>query len=155
MAHPTNTRFSIAVHLLTLLAEDPAAVIDSRALATSPATNPVHVRRVLGLLRERGLVRSQAGAHGGWSLTRPATDIDLGEVWRAVNRNDAVLGIHVPEPNCPVGRRVQANLHELDRRITAAMVDELAHVTVAEMTGELASQGRVPCDGPRQVSVSS
>jgi Rrf2 family protein len=104
MAHPTNTRFAVAVHLLTLLADAPAEMVDSAALSISPATNPVHVRRVLGVLRDKGLVRSQPGAHGGWVLNRPPEQIDLGEVWRAVNGDDPVLGLHDPDPNCPTGR---------------------------------------------------
>lgn len=133
MAHPTNQRFAVAVHLLTLLAESGAELVDSRALAVSPATNPVHVRRVLGLLRSRGLVTSQAGSHGGWALALPATQINLGDVWRAVNDDDPLLGLHVPDPGCPTGRRVQSKLAALDRRTFDVVVGELEGVTVADM----------------------
>ena len=130
MAHPTNTRFALAVHLLTLLANAPEEIIDSRSLSISPATNPVHVRRVLGQLRDKGLVRSQPGVHGGWALARPPDQIDLGEVWQAVNSDDPVLGLHVPDPSCPTGQLVSSNLRALDRRAFAVLVAELARVTV-------------------------
>ena len=137
MAHPTNTRFSVAVHLLTLLADAPGETIDSRALSKSPATNPVHVRRVLGQLRDKGLVRSQPGAHGGWALARPPDQIDLGEVWQAVNGDDPVLGLHVPDPNCPTGRRVSSNLRALDRRAFDVLVDELARANIADVLADV------------------
>jgi Rrf2 family protein len=141
VAHPTNTRFALAVHLLTLLAETPGELIDSVVLSVSPDTNPVHVRRVLGRLRSRDLVRSQPGARGGWTLAVPADQIDLGQVWQAVNGDDPVLGLHVPDPDCPIGQVVRSNLHALDRRAAQALVDELAQVTVADVVADVAAGG--------------
>lgn len=137
MAHPTNTRFAVAVHLLTLLAAAPGELVDSAALSLSPATNPVHVRRVLGVLRDQGLVRSQTGSHGGWTLTRSPEQINLGQVWQAVHGTDPVLGIHVPDPNCPTGQVVQSNLRALDRRAVGVLVEELARVTVADVLADV------------------
>lgn len=134
MPGPTNTQFSLAVHLLTLLAQaQPGEVLDSAALAISPAASPVHVRRVLGHLREAGLVHAHQGAHGGWTLARRAEEIDLAQVWLAVNGDDPVLGVHSPDPNCDVGRGVQQNLRELDRRALATLLGDLATTTVAEI----------------------
>ena len=134
MPRPTNTQFSLAVHLLTLLAQAPAGeVLDSAALAISPAASPVHVRRVLGHLRDAGLVRAQQGAHGGWALAKAAEEIDLAQVWLAVNGEDPVLGVHSPDPNCEVGRRVHQNLRDLDRRALATLLADLATTTVAEI----------------------
>lgn len=134
MPGPTNTQFSLAVHLLTLLAQaDAGQVLDSAALSISPAASPVHVRRVLGHLREAGLVHAQQGAHGGWTLARAAAEIDLAQVWLAVNGEDPVLGVHSPDPNCAVGRRVQQNLRDLDRRALSTLLGELATTTVADI----------------------
>jgi Rrf2 family protein len=43
------------------------------------------VEAILGELRRAGLVRSQRGAEGGYSLARPASEITLGAVLRAVD----------------------------------------------------------------------
>jgi Rrf2 family protein len=43
------------------------------------------VEAILGELRRAGLVRSQRGAEGGYALARPATEIALGQVIRAVD----------------------------------------------------------------------
>jgi len=133
MAQPTNTQFAVGVHLLTLLAGAPATWQDSQSLAGSPATNPAHVRRILGRLRAAGLVRSQPGPHGGWMLEREPTDIDLSLIWLALNGEDPVLGVHDPAPDCEVGQRVHRNLHALDRRAREALLDELARTTVADV----------------------
>ncbi|MFI9604899.1 Rrf2 family transcriptional regulator [Streptomyces sp. NPDC052043] len=136
MAQPTNTQFAVGVHLLTLLAGTPGQWQDSQYLAGSPATNAAHVRRILGRLREAGLVRSQPGPRGGWMLEREAAEIDLALVWLAVNGEDPVLGVHVPQPDCHVGQRVHRNLLALDRRARDAMLAELARTTVADVLRE-------------------
>jgi Rrf2 family protein len=43
------------------------------------------VEQILGELRRAGLVRSQRGADGGYALARPAAEITLGAVIRAVD----------------------------------------------------------------------
>jgi Rrf2 family protein len=141
VAKPTNTQFAVAVHLLTLLADAPDQVLDSAGLAVSPATNPVRVRQILGHLRQHGLVHSQAGAHGGWSLARRPEEIDLAQVWTAVHGDDPVLGVHLPDPNCPVGRRVQRNLEAVDRRALQAILVELEGTTVADVLDEVRALG--------------
>ena len=108
-------------------------MVDSQALSWSPSTNAVHVRRILGQLREKGLVRSQLGAHGGWQLARTPEQINLGEVWLAVNADDPVLGLHMPDPSCPVGEIVSSNLQALDRRALNVLVDELSRVTISDV----------------------
>jgi DNA-binding IscR family transcriptional regulator len=133
MAHPTNTQFAVAVHLLTLLAQQPTINLDSVALSVSPSTNPVRVRRILGQLRDAGLVHSHVGPGGGWSLALAPDQIDLARVWCSVNRDDPILGQHQPDPNCPTGQLVAANLRALDRRAYDALIRELGEVTIADV----------------------
>ncbi|WP_123669218.1 Rrf2 family transcriptional regulator [Actinocorallia herbida] len=133
MAQATNTQFSVAVHLATLLAGRPGELVDSGELAVSPATNPVHVRRVLGRLRAAGLVHSHAGPRGGWALSRPPETLTLADIWTAVNADDPVLGVHLPNPACPVGRTVTANLHAQDALAREAVLTSLARTTIADL----------------------
>ena len=135
MARPTNTQFALGVHLLTLLGGSPGAALSSDILADSAGSNPVHVRRVLAHLRQAALVRSRPGPSGGWQLAAEPEAITLADVWRAVQRDDHLLGLHGPNPNCPVGQRIQAELVALDRRAAAAVEAELAQTTVAELVG--------------------
>jgi Rrf2 family protein len=131
---PTNTQFAVAVHVLTLLAGAPAgAPTSSDRLAESTNANPVHVRRVLGPLRAAGLVTSRPGAHGGWELARDPAGISLAEVWRLVQGDDPVLGLHGSNPHCPVGQGIQATLVGLDREVAAAVEAQLARSTVADL----------------------
>jgi DNA-binding IscR family transcriptional regulator len=102
-------------------------------LAGSAGSNPVHVRRVLGRLRRAGLVRSRPGPHGGWHATEATAGVTLADVWRAVNGEDPVLGLHSVNPDCAVGERIQDELVRIDRRVVAALVVELEHTTIDDL----------------------
>ena len=103
-----NGRFAVAVHLLalTFVAEQErlGTLVTSEYMAASVNTNPVVVRRVLGSLREAGLVTSQAGPGGGWQLTRAADEISLRDIYCAVV-DAPILALPSRDPNreCPVG----------------------------------------------------
>ena len=134
MVRVTNTQFAVAAHVLTYLgglAEGSTA--SSAELAESTGSNAVYVRRVLGPLRDAGLVRSRPGAFGGWELAQPPQGISLALVWRLINRGDPVLGIHGPNPQCQVGQQVHRALVALDSDVARAVDQELAGHTVADL----------------------
>ena len=136
----SSSRFAVAIHVLTLLTQDPDAPATSEYIASSVNTNPVVIRRVLGGLRRAGLVRSQGGAGGGWRLAREAETITLRDVYRAVEEEDEpVFPLHhrPPNPSCPVGRHIQRALAVHFAAATRAMEDELARRTVADVLREV------------------
>lgn len=136
VARPTNTQFAVAVHVMTLLAGAPDEVLSSARMAGSANANPVHVRRVLGALRRQGLVSSRPGVHGGWQLERGANTVTLAEVWRAVQGDDPLLGLHGAAPECTVGQRIQDALGDVDRRAARAVEDELARTTIGDLADD-------------------
>jgi Rrf2 family protein len=70
--------------LLSLAAREPELVkIDT--VVTEQGLPRKFVEAILGELRRAGLVRSQRGADGGYALARPAAEIMLGSVLRAVD----------------------------------------------------------------------
>jgi Rrf2 family protein len=134
MATSRNTQFAVAVHVLTYLAgEGQGRTASSDELSRSTNVNPVYVRRVLGPLREAGLVHSRPGNHGGWELARDAGEITLAQVWGLLQGSDPLLGLHGPDPACAVGRSVQNSLAALDQVVTGAVTAELERITVHDM----------------------
>lgn len=133
-----NTRFAVAVHVLTLLHTRKREPVPSELLAASVRTNPSLIRRLLSQLAKAGLTTSQMGTGGGARLARPASEITLLDVYRAVNADDEVIPVHQsPDPRCPVGRNIQ---RVLARRIDAAeraLQAELAQMTIAELAGDV------------------
>jgi Rrf2 family protein len=136
MPAPTNTQFSLAVHMLTLLGSQAPALVSSDFLSASAGTSPEHVRRVLAPLRRAGLVRSRPGPSGGWQLDRAGCDTTLGDIWRAVHGDEGVLGVHSAAPECTVGQRIQSELEDVERRAVEALVAELDQVTLGRLVAD-------------------
>lgn len=129
-----NSRFAFANHILTLLALAEDEPITSAYIAGSVNTNPVVIRRLLGNLREAGLVTSQPGTGGGWRLLRAPDGISLCEVYRAVE-DDQLFGMHHRAPNntCPVGRNIQQALGYVFSEAERALEQRLAELTIADV----------------------
>src|SRR6187401_1504501 len=79
-----NSRFAVAVHVMTALAYNHGEPLSSPLLAKSVRTNPVVIRRLMAQLRRAGLVEAWPGKSGGVRLGRSAATITLLDIYRAV-----------------------------------------------------------------------
>ena len=144
----TSSRFAVAVHLMALAmlaqAEAEGELLTSERMAESVCTNPVVVRRILGALRNAGLVASQPGPGGGWRLTRAPERITLRDVYRAVDPEPLLALPHQPaSASCPVGRHMRQTLEGVFHAAAEAMERKLAEVTVADVLATVL-EGREP-----------
>jgi Rrf2 family protein len=139
----SSTRFTVAVHTLTLLALNEAGPVTSETLASSVNTNPVVIRRALGALRAAHLVTSQGGNGGGWRLAGDPRTITLCQIYRAVE-DEPLFALHhrPPNPQCPVGRNIQHALSGQFAAATRALEAELGRTTLADILGEVVAQAR-------------
>jgi Rrf2 family protein len=89
------------------------------------------LENILGDLRHAGLVRSQRGADGGYWLARPAAEITLAEIIRAVEgplanvrgvRPDSISYQGAAEPLKDVWIAVRASLRSVLEAVTLADV---------------------------------
>ena len=91
----TNTRFATGLHTLVLLAREPDSLLSSETIAERLQTNAVVIRRILAQLQEAGLVRNHKGPFGGSELVRPAGQLTLADVYKAIEHaslfNDAAV----------------------------------------------------------------
>ncbi|HVF46220.1 MAG TPA: Rrf2 family transcriptional regulator [Pyrinomonadaceae bacterium] len=131
-----NSQFSMAMHVLTLLAREPSGNVTSEYIASSVNTNPVVIRRIVGQLNHAGLVSSQPGASGGTRLTRSANDITLNDIYAAVACGE-VFALHARAPNqdCPVGRNIEAVLCSLQKEIDRSVEEKLGQYSLANVIG--------------------
>ena len=137
-----NTRFAVAVHILTLLASNEGEPATSEHIAGSVNTNPAVVRRLLMSLARAGLTSSQLGAGGGALLAKPPRAITLRDVFRAVS-DGTLLPIHeAPNPKCRVGRNIQRTLEGHLDAATIALESQLAEHTIADMLSEVVRADR-------------
>lgn len=133
-----NSRFAVAVHILTLIARGGGEPVPSEYIAGSVKTNPSLIRRLLSQLTRAGLTTSRMGTGGGALLARPADRITLRDVYRAVD-DGGIFGLHREQPNpvCPVGRNIQALLEKRFDAATRALEQELERTTIADAVGEV------------------
>ena len=129
-----NSQFSIAVHILTMLATASDERIKSDYLAKSVNTNPVVIRRLLCNLQEANLVASQVGASGGTSLMQKPENIKLSEIYKAVVTGE-IFSLHPKTPNqdCPVGKNIAAVLCGLQKEIDKTIEEKLAEYSLRDV----------------------
>jgi Rrf2 family protein len=129
-----NSQFSMAVHILAMLARSEGENVKSECLAGSVNTNAVVVRRLLGQLSHAKLVSSQTGAAGGTRLAKHPSDIKLAEVYHAVCCGE-VFALHPKGANkdCPVGRNIEAVLCHLQKEIDRAVGEKLSEYTLGDV----------------------
>lgn len=111
-----NSRFALALHTLAHMVEEPELVRTSAQIATHAGTNPVFVRRVLGRLREAGLVASEKGHAGGWRLAKAPLSITLADVYLALGERLTPTFDGDDASQCSVE-------HALHRSVRAALDD--------------------------------
>lgn len=129
-----NSQFSVAVHILTMLAGAGEEKMKSDRIARSVNTNPVVIRRLLGQLNHARLVVSQTGASGGTRLARCPNEINLSEVYKSVSCGEVfALPSNTPNRDCPVGRNIEAVLCCIQKEIDKTIVQKLSEYTLADI----------------------
>jgi len=135
-----NSQFSMAVHVLTLLARADGATLRSGSIAESVNTNPVVIRRLVGQLASAGLVTSRTGARGGTRLAGDASKVKLCDIYDAVCCGD-VFALHgAPNQDCTVGRGIETVLCDLQKQIDRSIGKTLAKYTLRDITRMVEAQ---------------
>jgi len=136
-----NSRFTVAVHTLALLAANQDELLSSKYISGSVNTNPVVIRRILSTLSKAGLVKTHLGVDGGARLGRPAQDITLLEVYQVIGHGELfALHHNQPSPDCPCGRTIQPILTNIFREAQKAMEAILAQTTIAHIVREMETE---------------
>ena len=130
-----NSRLSLALHTLGHMAGDPDSMRTSADIAEHAGTNPVVVRRVLGKLREAGLLTSEKGHAGGWRLARAPELITLADVYLALDESLVATGGEEAASTCSVEHVLQRKVASVLEEIEHSLVERLAATTIAEVRG--------------------
>jgi len=113
-----------ALRALCTLAMHPERVQPARSLSAAAHIPEKFLENILVELRNAGFVQSRRGLQGGHSLARPAGDIMLGDVIRAIDGpiaplRCASLSAYKPCDDCPDPQRCA--LRELMGDVRSAM----------------------------------
>ncbi len=106
------------------------------ALATAQQIPPKYLEAILGELRRAGLLRSQRGQQGGYRLARPAEEISIADIIRALEGELANVRGSRPEHLEYVGAAVALQQVWIALRASERAILEgvsLAHVAEGTM----------------------
>src|SRR4029078_4698079 len=129
----TNSRFAVAVHVLTLMDWSDEEPLKAEQGARGVNTDPVVIRRMLCELAEAGLVVSQTGSLGGSRLASDPAKTTLLDVYQALECG-GVFSLHrqPPSRDCPVGVNIETVLSDVLLEVDAAVEAVLAKITISE-----------------------
>ena len=131
-----SSRFTIGLHILTAIDTfQNEYKVTSDFLAGSIQTNPVVVRRILGQLKNAGLIESSQGV-AGITIPKPLEEISFYDVYAAiepVEEGDLFRFHDSPNPDCPVGRNIHTLLDGKLREIQNAMEEKMRRYTLADL----------------------
>ncbi|WP_413760404.1 RrF2 family transcriptional regulator [Streptomyces sp. MMBL 11-3] len=134
-----SAKADYAMRALLELAREPSRPLTCEAMASSQEIPFRFLKSVVGELRRAGLVRSQRGCEGGYWLGRPAEEITLLDVTRAVDgelitlRGESLAGLDYPGP--------AAGLPDVWREVEAGAAAVLGGVTLTSLLGKGVEQG--------------
>lgn len=136
-----SSRFTVAVHILALLAVHPSDVQTSETIAASVNTNPVVIRRIMSQLKKAQLIQIQRGS-SGIKLLKPASLITLLAIYQAVIpiEHQQLFRVHQDcNPNCDVGAHIQVAIESTLNQAQQALENRLKNVTLQDITNNIKS----------------
>ncbi len=123
--------------VLELALTEPGRNVSGEALATAQGTPPRYTTQMMVELRRAGIVTSQRGADGGFRLARPAEEITIADVIRAIDGPLAEVRGMPPEQATYDGAAV--HLQDVWIALRTAIRGVLETTTIADVAA-----GRLP-----------
>lgn len=137
----SNSRFAMAIHLMTSLAFEKADVQSSKELASSLNTNPVVVRRLLVDLQKAGLLQTLAGRTGGARLAKPTSSITLYDIYKAVDDGELfAFNPNDPNESCALSCEMKSVLEPIFESARRALDENLRKTKLSEVLARLAKK---------------
>jgi Rrf2 family protein len=129
-----SAKVDYGLRAMAELAAAPPGFVTSAELASAQEIPPKFLENILLQLRHAGLVTSQRGAEGGHQLARPADEISVADVIRALEGPIATVRGVRPDDLAYTG--AAAGLQDVWLRLRASMRDVLEDTTLAAIVGD-------------------
>ena len=138
-----NVQFSVATHILAVLAFHRGEQVSSKILADSVNADPTFVRKSLSKLSKAGLVMTKRGKSGAATLARGAHKITFLDVYRASGA-PPTFAIHAyrVDRSCAVSCSLKPCLSELLSKAQDNFEKSLSRITIADVVSDIRQQKR-------------
>lgn len=142
-----SAKIDYALRALIELAAHGDERMTRQELAEAQDIPPRYLEALLADLRKAGLILGQRGSSGGYRLSRPASEITVAHVARAVDGPLTLVHGQRPEHRTYTGS--SEHLHDLWIGLRAAMRSVMETVTLTDLvTGKLSPELRALIDNP-------
>lgn len=132
-----DSRLSAVLHALLHMNER-AVPMTSEELAICLGTNPVVVRRTMGLLRDAGLVAAERGHAGGWRIVADLSAINLRQLHEALGEPAFfAIGHRSEHPGCKVEKAINAALGDALAHAEALLLQRFESVSLADLAARI------------------
>jgi len=139
--------FAIAVQALVFLSQADE-VCPSATIAGNLRSHAVFMRRVLAQLVRARIVEAREGRDGGYRLARPAGEITLAEVYRAVKSSaPPELSPADNGQGCALGVGMSAAFAEVMAETEGRILNVLERHTIGELAARAMELGSMPLVG--------
>lgn len=118
------------------LAEQPGQRFSARSLARQSALPVALLMNLLKLLAAEGVIQSERGVKGGYTLALDPAQISLAQIVHAVEGPVALTVCMDPASPDPCSRQCKCRLHRPLRRVHDALRGLLETFTLADMLAE-------------------
>lgn len=135
-----SSRFTLAIHIFMCIDTfQNTQKVTSDFLSKSTNVNPVIVRKIMGQLKNAGLIKVARGT-GGTKITKPLNEITFLDIYNAVEciGNGELFHFHEnPSQQCPVGSHIHEALDDKLGRVQSAMEKELRSITLEDVRKDI------------------
>jgi len=132
-----STRFSDSIHLLAFLNIYADQHLTSDLIASSIETSPVVVRRLMGKLRQAGLITTTPGSAQP-ALAKPLAQISLLQIFYAVEGDKPLFAVDPKtNPECIVGGNIQTVLQQYYQDAQTAAEARLARTSMQDIVDNI------------------
>lgn len=134
-----SSRLTTAIHLLLYIAVyGNEEKITSEVLSETTGVVSVNIRKILGQLKQAGLIQTTPGI-GGTKLIKTTAEVTLLDVFLAVEELDTTLFREHEHPNidCPVGKNIHTVYQKHLTSIEETMKQQMASISLKEMEQEM------------------
>ncbi|MBS7525316.1 Rrf2 family transcriptional regulator [Fusibacter paucivorans] len=128
-----SSKFTVSIHILSMIALSDGKPITSEYIAGSINTNSALIRRLMSLLKKADLITTQTKV-GATGLAKPSEQISLSEVFKAVERETTLFAIHEDtNRDCPVGARIGKVLANVNDQVQSQVDLTLSSIHLSDI----------------------
>lgn len=134
----TSSTFGLAIQGLTLLSMSNNCY-PSQKLAKMMNTGTTFMRRVMSPLVRANLVEAREGRDGGYLLAKPANQITIADVYRALQLQDPLgTGMMDSTTDCERGDLLKGLFREISSQVEESTLHVFEQYTIERIANELA-----------------